>query len=219
MSGNHTIYPLVVSMSGDEWDAIIDNLNSKERMPEPMLARLMKKNFVVINEDGNPRLFDPVADCVRFVSNATAIVSVECPSAKENKSTITIFFLKNRHIIATRYIDGSRVDFLLSEANETPLETIMNLANEVDAPGTCNESFISAENLPPKVFDETRPFIRITIQIENVTNSQKVFAYFPRIGGGSWLFRSTSNGARQGESLIILPKLREYLEEEFNLLN
>jgi hypothetical protein len=218
MPSKQTIYPFVVSMTGSEWDAIIDNLNGTERMPEPMLSRLMKKCLVVLNEEGSPRLFDPVAECVRFVSNATAIASVECPSARANESDITIFFLENRHIIATRYLDGSRADFLLSEADETPLEAIMQLAGEVSAPGICEEKFLSAENLLPQWFDENQPFFRFTIQLENVPNSQKVYAYFPRTSGGAWLIRSTSQGARQGDASAMLEKLKSYLEAELEPL-
>ena len=214
MPGKQTIYPFVVSMTGAEWDAIINNLNGSEQMPDPMLEQLLKKNLVVLNEANKPRLYDPVADCVSFVSLAKAVGAVECPSAAEHDSAIHIFFLENRHMVATRQLDGSRVDFMLSEADETPLELLMILAQEATAPGECREEFVPDEKLPPELLEQNTPLFRITLQLENVPNSQKIFALMPRNGGGCWLFRSTSPGARQGNSAALLAKLRRFLTSE-----
>lgn len=214
MPGKQTIYPFVVSMTGAEWDAIINNLNGSEQMPDSMLDQLLKKSLVVLNEASKPRLYDPVAECVRFVSLAKAVAAVECPSAVENSSAINIFFLGDRHMVATRQLDGSRVDFMLSEADETPLELLMILAQEVTAPGECREEFLPDEKLPPELLGQNIPLFRVTLQLENVPNSQKVFALMPRNGGGCWLFRSTSLGARQGSSTAMLAKLRSYLTPE-----
>ena len=214
-----TIYPFVVSMAGREWDALIHNLNEEADIPENVMDSLRKKRIVILDESGAPRLFDPVSVCVDCVSNAQTVASVECPTAALNHSAITVFFYGRWHIFATRDMEGeNRLDFLLSEADASPLESFMELAQDVAAPGTCEERFLPSEKITAETFNPQASFFRCTFLNTDDPEDSRVYALYPRSEGGAWLARSGSNGARQGELSAMLARLRQYLQEELNSL-
>jgi len=223
-----TLYPFVVSISGDEWDAIVENLNGTEEMPPEMVSRLVKKGVILVNEEADElRLCDSIAECVRFVSEPMCIATIECPAAINDEMDFTIFFSNDRHIIATRSLDPKkRIDFLISEYGVTPLDAVMKLAEDLQIEGDCTEQFFQSKSLPVEYFDDTVPYFRVILGTDGDKDNDKIYAYYPRKEGGGWIIHNTrlggdnardmNPGARQGGRNTLLNHLRSLLKVEFD---
>lgn len=215
MSITDTQYPIVVSMSGAEWDSLIKNLGEDEELDTEILYSLRSKRIIVPTRDEQYRLSDPVADIVRIVSGSEATVSIECPSARRNESTVFMFFHEGDHVLATRKGDDSRLDFLLAELGESPLSTFLKLASEIRIDGDCDAACYVDETPADFSFSEEEPFVRISFEREGTEGG--VCALFARKDGGAWLLQGDTEHDRVilrcGDCQHILACISDFLEE------